>query len=258
MRLPGMRKIALLLAVLVMAGGCGNVEVSARTPGFLPVSASVTLSEHKVEFKGDLSYVTPLGEVSIGLKIGEDVEQDVVRVRFRDRDRLGGSDQVFDLRTGGDEFEAVLEGKPSVRVKDHEITLDITDAAVTEIRFRQTEESVRAERGWWANAFYHPFDLFRWAYDDSTMASWPPLGFLWFLLRLIFAVVLAVVDVYLSAVFVLGWLAALLFGNSAGNAVVGIAVLATIAVVVAAVVVRRRAAADAAMREFRRWYGPGL
>ncbi|MBM7775763.1 hypothetical protein JOD54_005967 [Actinokineospora baliensis] len=231
-----MKKIAVLLAVLAMAAGCGNAEVSVSTPDFLPVTASVTVSEHKVEFKGEVSLVTPLGEVSIGLKIGEPIQEDRIRVRFRDRNRLNGTDQVFDLRTGGDEFEAVLDGRSVVRVADHEVTIDITDATVSEVRFRPTEESTQLARGWWANAFYHPFDLFRWAYDDSTMASWPPLGFLWFLLRLVVALLLVVVDLYLTAVFILGWLASLIFGNSGGNVVVGLAVLASIGAGIALVV----------------------
>ncbi|WP_026423685.1 hypothetical protein [Actinokineospora inagensis] len=223
-----MRKILLLLAVLVLVAGCGNVEGSVSTPGFLPVSASITVSDHKVEFKGEVSMATPLGEVSIGVTIGEPIDDDKIRVVFRDHHRLGGTDQVFDVRTGGDEFEAVLDGRTVVTVRDHQVVIDITDSSVTEVRFRPTEASARAGQGWWATTFYHPFDLFDWAYSDATMTDWPPLGFIWFLVRLVFALLLAVLDVYLTLVFVLAWLVSLVGGNTGGNITVGLCALVTI------------------------------
>ncbi|RLK62215.1 hypothetical protein [Actinokineospora cianjurensis] len=243
-----MRKLAILLAVLAAVAGCGNLEVSVRTPDVFPVSFSLTVGENKVEVKGEVSLVTPLGEVAIGLQFTEPLRPDTTRVVFRDYRR--GTDQGFDLRTAGDEFHAVLEGKAPLTARPHEITIDITNATLSEVGFRQTEASHDLANSWWANTFYHPFDGFRLVYDDSGIGSSPPLGFLVFVLRLILAILLGILELYPSAVFVIGWLVSLVAGNAGGNAATGLVVLATLVAIGALLTARGKK--KTAVRE-QRW-----
>lgn len=78
---------------------------------------------------------------------------------------------------------------------------------------------------------YQPFMLTQWAYDDSTIAKWYGLGFLWFLVRLILTIVCVVIDIVITLGLGLFVLIASLFGTTVRNIVLGLVVLVVIAFV---------------------------
>ncbi|MGO9162068.1 MAG: hypothetical protein ACLP7J_15375, partial [Streptosporangiaceae bacterium] len=63
-------------------------------------------------------------------------------------------------------------------------------------------------------SWYKPFMLCGWAYDDSTLTKWYGIGFIWFLLRLVLAAFLFIVDLVFTIFFLIGQVVFMLFGPS--------------------------------------------
>lgn len=232
--------VVVSLATAVTAGCTGAVNESQVTykPPVLPVKLEVTSSGVKIS--GDATMVTFLGTFSVGAKYALPSQaSDVVRVLVLDRSRPPtGFHEIFDVRTGGGEFVAVTNGTTVIRVVDRRVEIDVTDGTVEEITFRNTapdaalpaSESavsplVQRWRDYWAWAPYEPFAFSRWAYDDSTLGRWYGVGFGWFLLRLVLALVLSIFDVLLTALFLLAGVCDVLFGETARNVVLGVGAL---------------------------------
>ncbi len=72
---------------------------------------------------------------------------------------------------------------------------------------------------------YRPFALATWAYDDSTIDQWYGLGFLWFLGRLVLAIVLLPVDLILIVILGIGAALQRLLGETARNIYFGLLAL---------------------------------
>jgi hypothetical protein len=94
---------------------------------------------------------------------------------------------------------------------EREVIIDVTDARIESIEFRKVslatfegnkQGSSRWSKHWQTLPFgYHPWSLTRWAYDDSTMSKWYGAGFAIFLVRLIVATFLAIIDFLLVTAF---------------------------------------------------------
>ncbi|MBI4771454.1 MAG: hypothetical protein HY784_13860 [Chloroflexi bacterium] len=87
---------------------------------------------------------------------------------------------------------------------------------------------------------YHPFALAKWAYDDSTIGQWYGLGFLWFLLRFVLAVLLGLLDLVLIVVLGVGVLLHSLLGVTARNVYFGFLALAVLLAIGASAYATRR------------------
>ncbi len=233
---------AVIVAALTLSA-CGGTTTPGASykPAFLPVELSV--GPDGVAIHGDSTIVTPIGEFSIGASYSlPEREPDTIYVVVRDRKRAGiGLDSVFKIRAGTDEFSAVVNGTTTIEVRNGEVLIDVTDGSIKRIQFKRgtgtgPQEQRGTFAGWWHHGVqkwdngwsaspYKPFILSRWAYNDSTIGKWYGVGFLWSLLRLALAVVLALIDVVLSAVFLVAQLAYFFFGPTGRNIVWGLVIL---------------------------------
>ncbi|MET9336421.1 hypothetical protein [Nonomuraea sp. NPDC003804] len=232
-------RVLLVIAVLVGTSACSDTQVKGSfRPAFVPVSLEWGPGGLKVS--GQSSLVTPVGVFSIGAEYAlPDSEDDALYVIVRNATEVPpgqtevGFDHIYKVRTGQGEFTAVVNGTTRIQVVDRTVLIDVTDGQVRTITFAQAEVTVKehvpgpVERWntYWAGSFYSPFALSRWAYDDSTMSRWFGLGFVLFLLRLVVAIILGVVDVVLLVCCVVAAVAYVLFGQTGTNIAYGVEVL---------------------------------
>jgi hypothetical protein len=137
-----------------------------------------------------------------------------------------------------------VDGTTVIAVHDGQVLIDVTDGSIKKIEFRQAATTAPEQHsGWWhgvsaqwnsgwSPSIYKPFMLSKWAYDDSTIDKWYGLGFVWFLIRLALALLLAIADIILSLIFLLAQLAYLFFGPTGRNIVWGAAILLFLLIVV--------------------------
>lgn len=220
-------------------GGAATPEVEYR-PVLLPIK--FTVGKDGVDVSGQTRLITPIGEFGINIKKAlHDRPAGAVHVIIRDRNRgPHGSDRVYLVRAGGDAIKVIVDGRTEIDITDGQVVVDVTDGDVQEFQLArlepvgQVEENAiaawwhEADRRWdagWAESIYHPFMLTRWAYDDSTIGKGYGAGFVWFLLRLFLALLLLLVDLVLTALFLVAQLAYHLWGPTGRNVVWGVAVL---------------------------------
>jgi hypothetical protein len=233
-------------AFLAGVAGCGagaGGDVGYKPP-LVPVKFSVD-SQGKPSVSGSKELVTPVGTFSIGAKYSLDsIRSDAVRVVIQNK-KIGdtGSRYIYDVTTGDGEFTAVVNGKTTIQVSDRRVLIDVTEGTIESIQLKGiepvadgTDGNWLAESGdrwenYWDTTFYSPMALSRWAYDDDTIDKWFGVGFLWFLLRLVFALVLGIADLVLLTACFLAAVAAMVFGDLGRNIVYGIEALALLAVV---------------------------
>lgn len=229
-----------LVAVLCAACGSGVEPEVGYKPTFLPVEFGI--GQSGVSVTGDPSLVTPIGEFSIGARYSlPDVNQGDIYVILRDRKI--GYDHIYEVKTGGDQFTAVVNGTTTVSIVNSQVTIDITSGTIDSVRFRTAPQQISEESGgslwrtivtrWdagWQQSWYRPYVLTRWAYDDSTIEKWYGIGFIWFLLRLLLAIILAMVDTVLSLGFLLGQVGFLIFGPTGRDLIYGLLVLGALGI----------------------------
>jgi hypothetical protein len=232
-----MRTAAAIFLLLVCAA-CGNVKpFVGYQPEFLPIQMTVTPSG--VSFAGDTSIATFVGVFSIGATYSlQPPNADSIYVILRDRET--GFDKIYEVRTGQGEFSAVVNGKTTIAVTTSRVLIDVTNGVIEKIRFKRVagpaytqtptiwnKIGARWDEGW-SQSWYKPLELTRWAYDDSTIGRWYGVGFAWFLLRLILAIILFFIDAVLTLCFLLGQVAFVIFGPVGRNVIYGLLVLSAI------------------------------
>ncbi|MFI7448211.1 hypothetical protein ACIBQX_11995 [Nonomuraea sp. NPDC049714] len=231
---------ALMLLMGVGAAGCSSVDVKASyRPAFLPVKLEWG-PDGMVKLTGDSSIVTPIGVFSLGTEHALSAKKpNVIYVIFRNANgvlpgsTVVGTDQVFEVMSGGGQFTAVVNGTAVIQVADQEVLIDVTDGSVRVIEFKAAQAVMQEQpsgialrwQQFWDDCFYSPMALSRWAYDDSTMDKWFGLGFFWFLIRLVLALILGVVDLLLTAGCFLAAIGFLVAGTTGRNIVYGVEVL---------------------------------
>ncbi|MEW2375671.1 hypothetical protein AB0883_06130 [Micromonospora sp. NPDC047812] len=229
----------LLLLLLVLAGCDPETEGKVRyKPVLLPVS--LTVGPDGVAVEGETSFVTPIGEFSIGAQYSlPPRDGSTIYVLLRDRKKgKTGFDRVFKVQSGRDQLTVVVNGTTTIQVENGQVLIDITGGAVKKVQFKRVDQAAVKEGGdsfwgktdakWskgWESSLYKPFVLTRWAYDDSTIDKWCGLGFVWFLMRLAMTLVLLLVDLVLSSIFLVAQIAYLIFEATGRNVVWGIAIL---------------------------------
>lgn len=238
------RLVLAIFVILMCAGGCGSSKSPELIykPAFLPVE--LTFGTSGVSVKGDESLATPIGEFSIGAHY-ELPARDQGSIYVILRDRKTGYDNIFEVRTGSDQFTVVVNGTTSISVANGQVMIDVTSGDIKTMAFKRSNGVVaeKASSGWlaatrhkvaarwdegWRDSWYKPFQLTRWAYSDSTIEKWYGVGFVWFLLRLILAIVLFVVDSVLTIGFIVGQGAFILFGPTGRDASYGLMILIVI------------------------------
>jgi hypothetical protein len=233
----------LLVAMLCAACAGGAVEPEIKfKPTFLPVSLGFGPSGVSVE--GDDELMTPIGEFSIGAsyELPTPAKGSIYVIL---RNRKTGYDRIFRLTSGSDQFAAVVNGTTSISVVNDQVTIDVTSGTINKVAFRQVAQPIAEEKSeswltalpgsvvnrWdegWQQSWYKPFALARWAYDDSTIEKWYGVGFVWFMLRLALAVLLAAVDLALTLGFLVGQFFFLIFGPTGRDIVYGLMILVAI------------------------------
>jgi hypothetical protein len=247
------RKSALTLVLSLLLGlilsGCGGTiepEGSWR-PFFLPCEISVGY-DGKSTISGSVSCATDIGEFSIGAKYVLP-QQSSSSIYVILRDRRTGFDHVYAVHTqGGGEFNAVVNGTTSITVTNDQVLIDITDGTIRQIRFKEVQNPIAegsSSGNWWeqhvaarwdagwAQSWYKPYALAKWAYDDSTIEKWFGIGFIWFLLRLVLSIALALVDTVLTMGFFIGQFAFIIFGPTGRDVIYGFMILGVLILVIA-------------------------
>jgi hypothetical protein len=236
-----------LLLGLTLTGCGGTTTATASFKGsFLPVGISIS-TDGKSFVQGDISYATAIGTFSIGAKY-DLPQQNSNSIYVILRNRHTGFDKVYEVRTDGAQFNAVVNGTTSITVTKDQVLIDITSGTIHKVTFKQVHSQLAeaSSSGWWpttaarwdtgwVQSWYKPYGLARWAYSDTTIEKWYGAGFVWFLLRLIFAIVLALIDTLLTLGFLLGQAAFIIFGPTGRDVTYGFLVLATIVAVISAI-----------------------
>jgi len=234
------RAIAVIMLVVgVGAAGCAGTDVKASyRPVLLPVR--LEWGPGGVKVTGDATIATPIGIFSVGTEhtlLAK--KQDALYVVFRDHrgalpgSSVQGTDHVYEVLSGGGQFTAVVNGTAVIQVADQEVLIDVTDGTLKVIEFKGAQAVIQERpsgvgvrwQEFWDDCFYTPMYLSRWAYDDSTMDKWLGLGFIWFLARLVLALLLGVVDLFLTVGCFLAGVVFLVFGPTGRNIAYGVEVL---------------------------------
>jgi hypothetical protein len=231
--------VIFLMSAACSAANDAGPSVSYK-PLLLPVKLNATASGFVIT--GDRTLVTPLGLVSIGANVRLPTKDErTIRVAIRDRKRGGvGFDDIYDVEAGYGNFEAITNGTTRIQVSsDRQVLIDVTDARVESIEFRKVTPATLKESDdenflsqWWSRHWnrhwetlpfgYHPWILTRFMYEDSTIGKWYGIGFAYFLVRLIVAVILAIIEFFIFAALFLAAIFYLLFGETGRNVCYGI------------------------------------
>ena len=238
-------RLVLVAFLAALCAGCrGNVEPElSYKPAYLPVEFTFGSSGFSV--RGENSIVTPIGQFSIGARYSlPPHSSNSIYVILRNR--RTGYDRIFEVRSGSDQFDAVVNGTTNISIANDQVLIDVTSGKIKKIRFKRVNNQI-SEQGhanWLQNewrkatvrwgegynqSWYRPYGLTRWAYDDSTIEKWYGIGFVWFLLRLILSLVMAIVDTVLTAGFLVGQAAFIIFGPTGRDVIYGLLVLGMLA-----------------------------
>jgi hypothetical protein len=238
MSIAGYRKSGITLIAIALIGllcsACGgtvNPDLSYSAPAFLPFHFNIGKHNNNPTISGNVSWISELGVFSIGGQYELPPSQpETMRVILEDRHT--GFDRIYQVRTDGDQFAAVVNGLTTISVSNDEVTIDITNGSIRNISFKRVDNQIpEAQRNanpvsavtgtaasrWdsgWDRSWYKPFMLSSWAYDDSTVTKWYGAGFVLFLLRLILAALLGIFDCIFTFFFFIGQLFILCFGTS--------------------------------------------
>ena len=243
--------LALVILITIVCAACSENNLGADVtykPEFLPVHLS--LNSSGVSVGGDTSLVTPIGTFSIGASYQLPPSYNSIYVILRNRKT--GFDKIFEVRNAGDQFSAVVNGITAIDVSEGRILIDVTTGNIKEVTFKRVSSAIpkQSPPSWlhsitarwdagWKQSWYKPFSLTTWAYSDSTMGRWYGIGFIWFLLRLILAIVFFIIDAVLSLGFLLGQISFLFFGPTGRNVIYGILILIPAFAILAAAIADR-------------------
>jgi len=236
--------VVVLLTVLVLSVGhrADDGPSVGFKPDFLPLSLSVAGSG--VAVQGNTQLATPIGTFSIATHyVLASLGGDGIYLILRNR--ATGYDHVFDIHAGSDDFTAVINGATTVSVSNDQVLVDVTGGHIDRITFRHGGAQItqhnppdwlqatwhRPFARWdsgYRQSWYHFYGMSRWAYSDTTIGQWYGIGFLWFLLRLTLAVVLALFDTFLSAGLLMGQISFVFFGPTGRDVSYGFLILAAL------------------------------
>jgi hypothetical protein len=221
--------IVLGMLLTLICSACSNIspDISYKAPAFLPFHISIGKQNGNPTVAGNVSWITELGTFSVGAQFElPPAVPGYIRVIIRNRKT--GFDTVYQVRTEGDQFAAVVNGRTTISVSQDQVLIDVTKGNIQKITFKRVNTQIAEAKGgvgWWhtitsrwdegwARSWYHPFMMSSWAYNDSTVTKWYGIGFLWFFLRLILAAILGLVDLVFTILFFFGQIIVTIFGNS--------------------------------------------
>lgn len=163
--LPRLAAIALMVAV---CAGCGSQSetVGSYKPEFLPVALSI--SQSGISIEGTQSIVTPIGTFSIGA-LYELPPRDPSSIYVTLRDRRTGFDRIFEVRTGADQFMAVVNGTTGISIANGQVLIDITDGSIKQVSFKQVPDQISQQHNSnWLEKLWH-VTIIRWIIIIMTL-----------------------------------------------------------------------------------------
>jgi hypothetical protein len=250
------RKSALTLVAFALLGllctACGGTispQASFKS-SVLPFEISIGASGNST-IEGNISWVTDIGQFSIGAQY-ELPPRNNSSIYVILRNHHTGYDKIYEVRTDGEQFNAIVNGTTSITVTNDQVLIDVTNGNIRSVTFKQVNNQIAeasATSWWpktrhaiaarwdagWSQSWYKPYGLSKWAYDDSTIDRWYGIGFVWFLIRLVFSIILALVDTALTIGFLLGQLGFILFGPTGRDVIYGFLVLGAIVMGITAI-----------------------
>jgi hypothetical protein len=165
-------QILLISIVVLILAGC-STSVSYKPP-LLPVKLVID-NAGNISVVGEVSFVTFIGEFSIGAEYTINSEPDSIIVIVRDQNKSShGLDNIYRVRTGGDEFTIVLNGETTVQVMNKQVIIDVTNSDVKSIEFKRAESlGATTSSGLWGNEehSYRPFKVMQKMIDKDTWLS---------------------------------------------------------------------------------------
>lgn len=229
------RPIGILVLIVVAAvifstpSFTGSSEEISFQPAVLPVK--ITWSNGQIDIEGERSILTPIGKIEIGANLPLPALHDKSFYVIL-RNKQESIDNVYRVNSETGVFHAVVDGTTDIQVDDQRVIIEVTSGTIKTVEFKQSRPPSQASSDssgitykwskFWRDTFHTPFSWSRWAYDDSTMGDWPPLGFLWFLVRLLGALILGIIDLILLVVQFIAAVAFVIGGTLAMNIIYGI------------------------------------
>lgn len=114
------------------------------------------------------------------------------------------------MRTDGEQFNAIVNGTTSITVTNDQVLIDVTNGNIRSVTFKQVNNQIA---------------------EASSTSWWPKTRHaIWFLIRLVFSIILALVDTVLTIGFLLGQLGFILFGPTGRDVIYGFLVLGAIVI----------------------------
>ena len=114
------------------SGGSAKTSVSVK-PIFLPVAFNISPSG--ISITGNESIATPIGVFSIGASYGLPTRSSG-SIYLVLRNRRTGFDHIYEVRTGVDQFTAVLNGSTIIAVTNGQVLIDVTDGIINQVTFK--------------------------------------------------------------------------------------------------------------------------
>jgi hypothetical protein len=167
-RIKQVSLLALILLIVMICAACsGNLKPGLTyQPDFLPVNFDVTTSG--VSISGDRSLVTPIGTFSIGASYELLPRNDSIYVILRNR--RTGYDRIFAVRSGPDQFSAIVNGTTKVSVSNGEVVIDVTAGKIKRVTFKRMASAILEQtNSSWVQHVWHDA-LTRW--DEGWRQSW--------------------------------------------------------------------------------------
>src|SRR5947209_9683315 len=126
---PSIKKVLALSAVIVLislVAACGGEArpVISFQGDFLPFAIHYSPPDH-ISFTGEKSYVTPIGEFSVGAEY-QLPKQDAASIYVILRDRTTGFDHIYQVHTDGEQLTAVMNGRTVIGIGKNKVLIDIT------------------------------------------------------------------------------------------------------------------------------------
>ncbi len=134
-----------MLAVILLAGGCGEATATYQAP-FVPVAFSIDTSGH-ISVHAVASVVTELGEFSVSGGVGHDLRpQEAGTVRLTIRHVVDGAvmDTLYDI-VASRQVKVMVDGHVEVSIAGREVTVDASRGtscvAVVDVRSNDPKDA---------------------------------------------------------------------------------------------------------------------
>lgn len=229
-RIPSLLVVVLALVMPLLAACSEDVALRLEyDPVFLPVSFAID-TNGSISISGRSSLITPIGSFAVDAGVSLSKDDDCLYVIFRDNKQgETGFDTVYKLDHPDDSLQVLLDGETALQFSQRQVLIDITKGSVREVKFVEGEQPIQEANGL-DNILrhipfgYQPFSLFKWMYDESGFSG-GFIGIIVYLIRLVLAGILAIIDILLIVILGIGAAVHVQLGEMAKNIYLALAAL---------------------------------